>query len=143
MPEERSYSGTCHCDAIRGALHSAKPPAELQVRACQCSYCTRQGSITVSDPDGRAVFEIDRAVLTTYQFGTRTGTSLLCGRCGVYAGVMREEDGRIWSVLNVRGLAMAEFLGRTPEPVMYDGETPEQRTARRKTKWTPTEIRYV
>ncbi len=98
--------------------------------------------MTVSDPAGRATFEIERAALATYQFGTRTGTSLICARCGMYAGVMLEEGGKIWSVLNVRGLAIPEFGGRVPEPVVYDGETPEQRIARRKQKWTPTEIEY-
>jgi hypothetical protein len=98
--------------------------------------------MTVSDPAGHATFDIERAALAAYRFGTRTGTSLVCARCGMYAGVMLEEGGRVWSVLNVRGLAIPEFRGRTGEPVVYEGETAEQRIARRKAKWTPTEIRY-
>ena len=94
--------------------HATKPAAELQVRACQCGFCTRHGAMTVSDPAGRATFEIERAALATYQFGTRTGTSLICARCGMYAGVMLEEGGKSWSVLNVRGLAIPEFGGRVP-----------------------------
>jgi hypothetical protein len=143
MPERHTYSGACHCGAIRGELRASKPAAELQVRACQCGFCTRHGAMTVSDPAGRATFQIERAALAKYQFGTRTGTSLLCARCGMYAGVMLEDDGRVWSVLNVRGLAIPEFKGRVAEPVVYEGETPEARIARRKSKWTPTEIRYV
>jgi hypothetical protein len=139
---EHTYRGECHCGAIRGTLYATKPAAELQVRSCQCSFCTRHGAMTVSDPAGRATFEIERAALVPYQFGTRTGTSLICGRCGMYAGVMLEQGGKTWSVLNVRGLAIAEFAGRSPEPVVYDGETPEQRIARRKAKWTPTEIAW-
>jgi hypothetical protein len=137
-----TLTGTCHCGAIRGTLHATKPAAELQLRSCQCSFCTRHGAMTVSDPAGRATFEIERAALAKYQFGTRTGTSLICGKCGMYAGVMLEEGGKVWSVLNVRGLAIPEFRDRVPEPVVYDGETPEQRIARRKQKWTPTEIRW-
>ena len=38
------------------------------------------------------------------------------------------------------GLAIPEFAGRVAEPVVYDGETPDARIARRKQKWTPTEI---
>jgi hypothetical protein len=133
-------TGTCHCGAIRGTLHATKPAAELQVRSCQCGFCTRHGAMTVSDPAGRATFEIDRAAFAPYQFGTRTGTSLICGRCGMYAGVIVEDAGRTWSVLNARGLAIPEFLGRTAEPVVYDGETPDARIARRKSKWTPTQI---
>jgi hypothetical protein len=139
---DHTYRGECHCGAIRGTLHATKPAAELQVRSCQCSFCTRHGAMTVSDPAGRATFEIDRFALAKYQFGTRTGTSLICARCGMYAGVMLEDGGKVWSVLNVRGLAIPEFRDRVPEPVVYDGETAEQRVARRKAKWTPTEIRW-
>ena len=132
--------GTCHCGAIRATLHSAQAPEALQVRACQCSFCTRHGAMTASDPAGSATIEIQPAALTRYQFGTRTGTSLICARCGVYAGVILEDGGKMWSVLNVRGLAVAQLQGRSAEPVAYDGETPEARIARRKAKWTPTEI---
>jgi len=140
MPSEVALSGTCHCGVIRARLMASKPAAELQLRACQCSFCTRHGAMTVSDPAGRATFEIDRAALTKYQFETRTGTSLICARCGMYGGVMLEGGGKTWSVLNVRGLAIPEFAGRSPEPVVYDGETPEARIARRKQKWTPTKM---
>jgi len=140
MSAPATFTGTCHCGAIRGTLHATRPAAELQVRACQCGFCTRHGAMTVSDPAGRAAFEIERAVLTRYQFATRTGTSLVCGRCGMYAGVILEDDGKTWSVLNVRGLAIPELRDRAAEPVVYDGESPEARIARRKAKWTPTEI---
>src|SRR5262245_14121607 len=96
--------------------------------------------MTASDPAGSAAFQMQRAALARYQFGTRTGTSLICARCGIYAGVILEDGERTWSVLNVRGLAVAALLGRVAEPVVYDGETPEARIARRKAKWTPTEI---
>jgi hypothetical protein len=140
LRDTSTLTGTCHCGAIRGTLYAIKPAGELQLRACQCGFCTRHGAMTVSDPAGRATFEIERAALAKYQFETRTGTSLLCARCGMYAGVMLQEAGKVWSVLNVRGLAIPEFAGRAPEPVVYDGETPEARIARRKAKWTPTEI---
>lgn len=140
LSQASTLSGTCHCGAIRGTLVATKPAAELQVRSCQCGFCTRHGAMTVSDPAGRAVFEIDRAALAKYQFGTRTGTSLICARCGMYAGVIVEDGGKTWSALNVRGLAIPEFAGRAAEPVVYEGETPEARIARRKSKWTPTEI---
>lgn len=137
-----SFTGTCHCGAIRATLVATKPAADLQVRACQCSFCVRHGAKTVSDPAGRATLEIDRTALQQYRFGTRTGTSLLCAKCGVYAGVILEDGDRTWSAINVRGLAIPEFDGRAGEPVVYDGEAPEQRIARRKRKWTPTEIAW-
>jgi hypothetical protein len=142
VTEPAPLTGSCHCGAIRATLYASKPAADLQVRACQCSFCLRHGAKTVSDPAGRARFEIDGAALSWYRFETRTGTSLICSRCGMYAGVMLEDGERIWSVINVRGLAVPEFSDRTGDPVIYDGETPEERIARRKAMWTPTEITW-
>jgi hypothetical protein len=136
------YEGSCHCGAIRAVLEATKAADELEVRACQCGFCTRHGAMTVSDPTGRAVFEIAPAGLLKYQFATRTGTSFICARCGMYASVVLLEDGKAWSVLNVRGLAISAFIGRRATPVVYEGETPAARIARRKAKWTPTEISF-
>src|SRR5262245_25440605 len=140
MAEAFPYEGACHCGAIRATLVASKPAEELEVRACQCSFCTRHGAKTVSDPSGRVRFQIDGAMLSYYLFSTRTGTSLICNRCGMYAGVMIEDGDNVWSVLNVRGLAIPEFTNRPAEAKDYEGETPEQRIARRKATWTPTEI---
>jgi len=134
--------GQCHCGALRARFTSARAAAELQARSCQCSFCVRHGSVTVSDPAGRTTFLIDRAALVTYQFATRSGTSLLCGACGIYAGAILEDGGKLWAIVNVRGLAIPEFAGRIGEPVVYDAETPEGRIARRKRAWTPAEIVY-
>ena len=134
------FQGQCHCGAIRATLEATKPASELQARACQCGFCMRHGATTVSDPTGRATFDIERLALNRYQFDTRTGTSLLCGRCGMYAGVVLEDEGAVWSAINVRGLAIPEFKDRVAEPVVYEGESPQARIARRKKKWTPTEI---
>ena len=137
------YQGQCHCGAIRATLEATKPASDLQARACQCGFCTRHGAMTVSDPAGRAIVEITRAGLNRYQFATRTGTSLLCARCGMYAGVVLEDEGKVWSAINVRGLAIPEFKDRVAEPVVYEGETAEARIARRKQKWTPTELIFT
>lgn len=141
MSSMHTLQGECHCGAIQATLVTSKPADDLQVRACQCGFCTRHGAMTVSDPNGRATFMIREGQLQAYQFPTRTGTSLICQTCGVYVGVMLEDGDDVWSVMNVRGLAVGELLNRTADPVSYDIETAEQRIARRKAKWTPTEIR--
>lgn len=143
MSTSRIYRGHCHCGAIRAVFSATRPASELQLRACQCTFCTRQGAITVSDPSGEADIVVARDQLIRYQFGTRTGTSLMCGSCGVYAGVIMQDGGNTWSALNVRGLALEGFGGREAEAMNYDGETPQARIARRKQKWTPTVLRFA
>jgi hypothetical protein len=140
VTEPHTLTGSCHCGAIRATLWATKPASELELRACQCSFCTRHGAKTVSDPAGRCRFEIDGAALSWYLFETRTGMSLICNRCGTYAGVIIEDGDNVWSVLNVRGLGIAELKDRAATPKDYEGETPEARIARRKSNWTPTEI---
>jgi hypothetical protein len=136
------YQGSCHCGAIHAVLEATKAAEELEVRACQCGFCRRHGAMTVSDPAGRARFAIEPGGLIEYQFATRTGTSLICGRCGTYVGVVLKQGSQAWSVLNVRGLAIAAFGGREATPMVYEGETSAARIARRQAKWTPTEISF-
>ncbi len=139
---EHVHSGRCHCGAIALTLRLTRPAEEMQVRACQCSFCTRQGALTVSDPAGSAVIEIEAGQFTPYRFGMKTATSLVCGRCGVYAGVLLIDGGQVWSVANARGLAIEAFRNRTGVQMFYEEETADERIARRKQKWTPTEIRF-
>lgn len=143
MTEPSPLTGSCHCGAIRATFYPSKPAEELQVRSCQCSFCIRHGAKTVSDPSGRARFEIDGAALSWYRFETRTGTSLICSRCGTFAGGIVEDGDNVWAVFNARGLDMAEFRDRTGEPKFYDGETSEERKTRRVSMWTPTEIVWM
>ncbi len=140
MSITHTHHGACHCGAIRMTLSFTTAPDATEVRSCQCGFCARQGARTISDSAGHALIEIDGAVVRRYQFGTKTATSLICGRCGTYAGAYVEADGKTWSIANARGLAIAPFAHRDGRPMVYEQETAEQRTARRKLRWTPTEI---
>lgn len=137
------YAGTCHCGAIRVSLAFTKPAAEIQVRSCQCGFCRRHGTATVSDPEGAAIWDIDAAHYRPYQFATATATSILCGKCGVYAGAILTDGDKSWSIANTRGLAMDAFAERAGEAMHYDQESPAERIARRKRRWTPTELRIT
>lgn len=136
------HTGRCHCGAISATVSFPRPADEMQVRACQCAFCTRHASLTVSDPNGSAVFEVEADAFAAYRFGTRTATSLVCARCGVYVGVVLVDGDRTWSVANARGLSLPEFKERVGVQMFYEEETAEERVARRKEKWTPTELRF-
>lgn len=143
MTEPTTLTGSCHCGAIRARLDASRPARELEVRACQCSFCTRHGAKTVSDPAGHCRFEVDRAALSWYRFETGTSLSLICNRCGMYAGAIIEDGDKLWSILNARALAIPELSDRAAAPRVYESETAEERIARRKAMWTPTEIVWV
>ena len=133
-------AGHCHCGAIRVVLETARPAAELPLRACQCSFCRTRGALTSSDPDGHLFVEAAPGSINRYQFGLGVTDFLLCAECGTYVAAVSEIDGRLMGVANVLGAALAGFEGRTPDPMTYDDETPDRRLARRADRWMPAQI---
>lgn len=132
------HEGGCHCGAIRIVYESRTPPEEAPLRACQCDFCRRHGSVAVSDPQGRMCIDIRREDLARrYRFGSRTADYLVCGRCGVYVAAVVEEEGRAHAVIMVRVLDDGELFTQAAVPMDFGGETPEERTARRRRTWTP------
>jgi hypothetical protein len=116
-------------------------PAATEVRACQCGFCRRHGARAVSDPAGRAVIEASEAALIRYRFGLGTADYLLCANCGVYLAAVMTEGDRSWSVIVVHVLDDAESFSRPAVPMVYDAEDEAARRARRRARWTPTELR--
>ena len=133
-----TLAGHCHCGAIRVELEPGRPVGDLALRACQCGFCRRHGARTTSDPASRLHIEAAPGVLNRYRFGARAVDALLCEECGVYvASLLQSDDGRLLATLNVAGVDLEGFADRAGEPVSYDHETPDERLARRKARWTP------
>jgi hypothetical protein len=132
--------GTCHCGNIAIVLETEQDPRELPLRACACGFCRRHGARTTSDPAGRARIGIqDGALASRYAFGLRTAEMVVCARCGVYCGAVLHEGDRAWASLNAN-LFLDPAFDRSAQSVSYEGETAEQRIARRKRLWTPIEL---
>jgi len=130
--------GHCHCGAIRVMLEPGRPVGELAYRACQCGFCRRHGAATTSDPRSFLHIEAAPGSVNHYRFGRLAVDVLLCEACGVYVASSIEVEGARLATLNVAGVGLSGFEGRTPEPAVYDDETDEQRLARRRARWTPT-----
>ena len=129
--------GTCHCGNIAIVLETQQDPRDLPLRACDCGFCRRHGARTTADPGGQARIGVqDRSLLSRYAFGLRTAEMIVCARCGVYAGAVVREGNRGWAVLNANLFLDAAF-DRPAQKVSYEGETAEERIARRKRTWTP------
>jgi hypothetical protein len=133
-----ALTGHCHCGAIRVEFEPGVSPADLPLRACQCGFCRRHGAMTTSDPASRLHIEATPGSLIRYRFGNRVVDALICGECGCYVASLLEVEGRALSTLNIVGVALPGFEGRTAEPITYDHETPEDKLARRKARWIPT-----
>jgi hypothetical protein len=131
------YSGRCHCGNLTLRFQTARTPEELGVRRDTCSFCSKHQVHSTSDPAGMMFIEAeDRSLVERYRFGTRTADFLICRRCGVYVGAVMP-DARI-GVVNVNVLdERAAFLALPLKIADLDGETLEERMARRKSRWTP------
>ena len=130
-------TGHCHCGAIRVLFDPGRPVAELAFRACTCSFCRRHGAAYTSDPAGHLHIEAAPGAVNRYRFATETADFLLCNECGCYVGVTMETETGLMGVLNVRGVDLPGFEGRSPEPMTFDDEPAEARAAGRKSRWTP------
>jgi hypothetical protein len=138
------HSGGCHCGNIRLSFSTALDPAALEIRACQCSFCTRHGSRAAADPNGRLVVSVsDGDRLQVYRFGLRTADYLLCRDCGVYVAAIAGEGDAARAIVIVNALDERKRFCREPIAVRFDAETPEQRLARRRSAWMPVEIQRI
>ena len=138
----RVYTGSCHCGAVGWEFETDADPAKWPVRACQCSFCRRHDARCTSDPAGRAVIRGgDSGHLVRYRFGLGVADFLVCGRCGVYLGAMVETDQGTFATLNLRALESRVPGLPEAEPVSYEGESGEDRVARRIARWTPVTLR--
>ena len=110
------HTGGCHCENIKVRLRLAKPPEQMPLRSCSCSFCRSHGTRTISDRDGLVeIAATDWSLVERYRFGSRTADYVLCRRCGVYVGAVCETSSGLRAVVNVNCLDdRAEFTYPPP-----------------------------
>ena len=135
------FRGRCHCGNLAVRFQTAKAAAELPLRSCQCSFCTRHRTRNTVDPAGRAVVSVrDAAKLSRYQWAARGAEFLVCRECGGYLGAVISSNGRRCMTLNVNLFEEVEQFTQPSEAVDYESETPEARRRRRELGWIPAEV---
>jgi hypothetical protein len=131
------YKGSCHCGAISFRLRTSQPANQWVVRACQCSFCRSHGARTTSDPSGSVTFQIaDASKLQRYRFASRSADFLICRDCGVYLGAVFTSTHRQFATLNINTIR-APLEVPAAVAISYEGESLEQKQARREQRWTP------
>lgn len=112
------YEGGCHCGAVRYSVEVdlANPIT------CNCSYCSKRGSILAFAPAGNFALEKGESSLTEYRFNTKRIAHLFCSTCGMQSfGRGAMPDGTEMVAVNVRcldgvdpnTLTTQEFDGRS------------------------------
>lgn len=78
--ELTSYSGRCHCGAVRFEARTTLAPATR----CNCSFCRRRGAVmaNVAAEDFRLL--AGEGALGLYQWNMRIARHYFCKRCGIY-----------------------------------------------------------
>src|SRR6476620_9834512 len=114
---DQTYKGSCHCGAVQYEV--TMPPPE-KAFACNCSICSRTGSLMAFVQEG-AFKRLGRKDATTdYQFGKKNIHHEFCSTCGVRSYAHgRGKDGAPMYMINMRCLAGIDPTKRPVET--FDG----------------------
>jgi hypothetical protein len=133
--------GQCHCSNIAFTVQTSVAEADVELRACDCSFCRAHGAKAWSDPHGQAeIFVQNNAKLQRYCFSLKTAEFYICGNCGVYVASVLTDSGKSWSTFNMR---LTKLYDEPATPVNYDSESTVERVQRRKDVWTPTKVLFA
>lgn len=131
----RVLGGGCHCRALRYALHWPDDSL-LPARRCGCTYCTRFNGTWTSHRGARLVLECTVAP-QRYRFGTKTADFIHCPRCGVVVIAVDDAGDAPRAVVNVNTLDDRDSLPFDFSDSDFDGESRDDRLARRAARWIP------
>jgi hypothetical protein len=135
--------GECHCGNIAFTLTWEPDPATIPARSCGCGFCTKHGGLWTSHPAGVLKIAIkDSALLSKYEFGTKTAEFHVCRRCGVTPVVTSRIAGRLYAVVSVNAFVGVDRALIRKTPADFDGEQEGDRLARRARNWIAN-VEYV
>ena len=135
--------GRCHCGNIAFALDWPPDAAQINARACGCTFCTAHGGVWTAHPQARLQVGItDRSLVSQYEFGTRTAQFQVCAHCGVVPLVTSRIAGRLYAVVNVNTFENVDPAAVLRAAASFDGESEEARLARRQRFWIG-DVRYA
>ncbi len=81
MTELTTFTGGCHCGAVRYRVQVER----LAATECNCSICQKKGFIHLIVPHARFTLLQGETALSTYTFNTGTAKHHFCRHCGIHA----------------------------------------------------------
>lgn len=112
------YTGGCHCGAVRFEVDADLSSTII----CNCSLCSKAGTILSFVPAESFTLLQGEDALTDYQFNKKVIHHLFCKVCGIRAfGRGNGPDGKATVAINVRCLDNVDIDALTPHK--YDGKS--------------------
>jgi hypothetical protein len=112
------HRGGCHCGAVRYHVDVDLSKPVLQ---CNCSICSRTGTLLAFVPAQSFTLEQGEGSLTDYQFGRKRLHHLFCRVCGVRSFSRGEGPSGPMVAINTRCL---DDVDATALPVQhFDGKS--------------------
>jgi len=106
MSKLTTYTGSCHCGAVR---YTAEADLSQPVLACNCSMCGRSGTLLTFVPADKFVLEQGGDELTDYLFNRENIHHLFCKICGIKSFARGTgPNGQPMIAINARCLAGVE-----------------------------------
>jgi hypothetical protein len=119
MSEAKTYSGSCHCGAVKFEVTAAID----KVMSCNCSICSRAGYLLLFVPDDNVRILAGQDAQTDYQWGKRHIHHAFCSTCGIRTmswgmapggtKLMRAVNVRCLDGIDVDRLEVQKFDGRS------------------------------
>jgi hypothetical protein len=101
MPETKTYAGGCHCGKVKYEVSTALDP----VIACNCSICSKRGSLLTFVPPAQFKLQSGQDALSDYQWNKHIIHHLFCKSCGILSFARgRTPKGDEMVAINVRCL---------------------------------------
>lgn len=124
MADIKTYTGGCHCGAVR---YEVDAPGNPDVLECNCSICNMVGFVHLIVEDDAFRITSGEDMLTDYRFNTKTARHLFCKTCGVKPCYVPRSHPDGWSV-NARTLDDDAMKTMTIKP--FDGANWEANVAK-------------
>jgi hypothetical protein len=118
MPDAKTYQGSCHCGKVRYEVTTDL----ASVIACNCSMCSRAGTLLAFVPVEQFKLLSGEGNLTDYQFNKHVIHHHFCSTCGIKSfarGI--GQGGKEMRAINVRCLEGVDLDGLAVKKV--DGKS--------------------